>query len=286
MVQVIDTVAHWQQQLAELRARNPQLRVGFVPTMGALHEGHLALARRARELTDVVVVSIFVNPTQFGPGEDFDRYPRTLEADVAALEGLADVVFAPAVEEVYPDRAGGEPVEQLTAGAVGESFEGASRSGHFDGVLTVVARLFDIVQPQVAVFGQKDAQQVFLVRRLVAQRYPHLTLEVLPTVRESDGLARSSRNRYLTPEQRAEATVMPRALAAMRVGATAGAAAAREAGLAVFAAQPDTQLSYAELVDPATFTPVPDGFHGQATAILAARVGTTRLLDTDEVWVD
>ncbi|MEY2698759.1 MAG: hypothetical protein RL720_715, partial [Actinomycetota bacterium] len=190
-------VLHTVAEMTELRQRlsTEGKTLALVPTMGALHAGHLALVARARELADVVVVSIFVNPLQFGAGEDFDRYPRTLNDDVAALADRADYVFAPDVDEVYPERVGGAAVPAQEAGPVGDTFEGASRPGHFDGVLTVVARLFDIVKPDVAVFGQKDAQQVFLVRDLIQRLKLPIQLEILDTIREPDGLALSSRNR-------------------------------------------------------------------------------------------
>ena len=187
--------------------------------MGALHDGHLQLVRQARDLGGIVVVSIFVNPLQFGPGEDLDRYPRTLEADLQRLEGLADLVFAPSVDEMYPParpRPGSRPVP------VASLYEGASRPGHFDGMLTVVAKLFHIVAPDVAVFGQKDAQQVHLVGRMVRDLDLPVTIAVVDTVRETDGLALSSRNRYLDPSERAAAVALSRALAAGSAAAGQG----------------------------------------------------------------
>ena len=180
----------------------------LVPTMGALHAGHLALVDRAHELADEVVVSIFVNPTQFGAGEDFDRYPRTLEADRELLAGRAQV-FAPAVDDVYPPD---NPPAVISAGPLGAMWEGASRPGHFDGVLTVVNRLFELVRPDVAVFGEKDWQQLALIRAMAAERHPHIQIVGVPTVRDADGLALSSRNRYLSPAERETAALIPAAL--------------------------------------------------------------------------
>ena len=279
-------VLHTVTEMAALRERLTAdgKTLALVPTMGALHQGHLALVSRARELADVVVVSIFVNPLQFGAGEDFDRYPRTLENDVEALTGQADYVFAPDADEVYPDRVGGPAVPVHTAGAVGNTFEGASRPGHFDGVLTVVARLFDIVKPDVAIFGQKDAQQVFLVRSMIDESALPIRFEVFETVRESDGLALSSRNRYLTEEERAAALALPHALLAVAREAQHGnAAAARSVGRKVFENYPLVRLDYLDLVDPTTFQSVSDDYQGPATVVVAAVVGTTRLIDTENL---
>lgn len=273
---VATTVDEWQRW----RENHPGT-LAFVPTMGALHPGHIALVRRAREIAEIVVVSIFVNPKQFGPAEDFDRYPRTLDADLSALEGLADLVFAPTSDEVYP---ADHPVEPVSAGPVGETFEGVSRPGHFDGMLTVVNRLFDIVNPDVAVFGEKDAQQVFLVRTLAARR-GRPVIEVVPTQREEGGLALSSRNRYLSSDEHEAATVLSRALAAVRDRAGDGAVVARASGESVVASEPLARLDYLELVDPETFISVPDDFHGETIAVVAARLGSTRLIDTARLTI-
>ncbi|MBA8848329.1 pantoate--beta-alanine ligase [Microcella alkalica] len=254
--------------------------VALVPTMGSLHEGHLALVDRAAALADLVVVSIFVNPLQFGPAEDYDRYPRDLTADLAALSGRGvSVVFAPTLAEMYPR---GPINTRVSAGAVGEILDGASRPGHFDGMLTVVAKLLLIAGPDVAVFGEKDAQQVFLVNRMVADLDVPTRIDVVSTVRASDGLALSSRNAYLSTEQRAAALALPGALAAARAAAEAGAAlpAALEAALAVLDAAPLLELDYVAVVDPATFRPAEPDFTGVARALVAARIGATRLIDT------
>jgi pantoate--beta-alanine ligase len=279
-------VLHTTVEMATLRERLSAegKTLALVPTMGALHQGHLALVTRAHELADVVVVSIFVNPLQFGAGEDFDRYPRTLNADVDALAGQAEYVFAPDVNEIYPDRVGGPAVPLHTAGPVGNTFEGASRPGHFDGVLTVVARLFDIVKPDVVVFGQKDAQQVFLVRSMIEAMSLPIRFDVLDTVREEDGLALSSRNRFLNEEERASALALPHALLAVAREAQHGnAAAVRMVGRKVFEDYPLVRLDYLDLVDPTTFQSVSDDYQGPATAVVAAVVGTTRLIDTENL---
>lgn len=266
-------------ETAALRAALAGRTVAFVPTMGALHEGHLALVDRARELADTVVVSIFVNPLQFGEGEDFDRYPRTLEADTAALaQHGVDVVFAPSAAEMYPRGGGGI---RVVADASALHFEGASRPGHFDGMLTVVLKLLNIVQPAIAVFGQKDAQQVHLVRRMVADLDLPVEIEVAPTVRDADGLALSSRNRYLSATDRATALALSRALAAAAAAAAAGEGpdAADAAARAVLTVQPGLDLDYFAIVDIHTFESVTDEHVGDARAIVAARVGATRLID-------
>lgn len=253
----------------------------LVPTMGALHEGHLSLMRIARERARTVVVSIFVNPLQFGPDEDFDRYPRDLEGDTAlcAREGV-DVVFAPATGTMYP---AGPPAVTVEAGEMGARLEGASRPGHFTGVLTVVAKLFHLVRPDLAVFGEKDAQQIALVRRMVADLDLPVEIVGAPILRDPDGLASSSRNVYLSADERASALALSRSLEAARGAAGAGAAAVRAAAAAVLAeaaaARPPVRLDYLALVDPATFTEAADGHRGDAVLALAARVGSTRLID-------
>jgi pantoate--beta-alanine ligase len=265
---------------ARARVRADGRRVAFVPTMGALHEGHRALIRLARELGDVVFVSIFVNPLQFGPNEDLDRYPRTLEADLAACaEEGAEVVFVPTREMVYPSR----PEVTVSSGRMGTIVEGACRPGHFDGVLTVVMKLFNLVRPEVAVFGEKDAQQLAVIRRMVADLGVPVEVVGCPTVREPDGLALSSRNRYLSATERVTALALSRAL---RAGAEAAPSGPRTV---VRAAQtildeavkfdPPLRLDYIVLVDQATFTEVTEGYSGTAVLAVAGRVGTTHLID-------
>ena len=279
-------LAHTREELAMLlaAARTRGEQVGLVPTMGALHEGHASLVRTARDRiardgqSGPVVVSVFVNPLQFGPNEDLDRYPRTLEADLAvcAREG-ADVVFAPSVEEVYP---GGPPQVTVCPGPLGKLLEGTTRPGHFRGVLTVVAKLLGLVRPDVAVFGQKDYQQLTLIRRMVLDL--HLGVEVVgaETVREDDGLALSSRNRYLDPEQRQQAVALSRALLAAEHNAGYGAQVALDQARAELRAAPGVDLDYLVITDTdlGDLPPVvPPGT--PARILVAARVGTTRLID-------
>lgn len=251
-------------------------RVAFVPTMGFLHEGHLRLVDRARELAERVVVSIFVNPLQFGPGEDFERYPRDLPRDRALAQGRGvDVLFLPERAALYPE----EPVVRVAPGAMGETLEGAARPGHFAGVLTVVLKLFEIVQPHVAVFGRKDFQQAMLVRRMAADLDLPVTIEVAPTVRELDGLALSSRNAYLAPDERRSALALSRALRAIEQawrGGEAVAAALARRGLEVLS-QPGVTPEYVALVDE-RLRPV-ERVSAATVAAVAARVGKTRLID-------
>ncbi len=250
--------------------------VALVPTMGALHAGHAALLRTAR--THVggdapVVASIFVNPLQFAPGEDLERYPRTLDEDLAiCAAGGVDVVFAPSVDEVYP---GGEPQVVVDPGPLGALLEGASRPTHFRGVLTVVAKLFGLVRPDVAVFGEKDYQQLTLIRRMAGDLC--LGVEVLgaPTVREPDGLALSSRNRFLDPDQRRAATALPLALSAAQASGS-GAEPALSAARAVLEGERGVELDYLALTAP-DLGPAPA--YGEARLLVAARVGATRLID-------
>jgi pantoate--beta-alanine ligase len=264
------------ETVADLRRLRDALPgpVALVPTMGALHEGHRSLVRAARERAASVVVSVFVNPTQFGPGEDFDRYPRTWDADLTALadEG-ADLVFHPEVDDVYPPGAVGVTVDPGPLGAV---LEGAIRPGHFAGVLTVVAKLFGLVRPDVALFGEKDYQQLTLIRAMARELALGIEVVGVPTVREDDGLALSSRNRYLTPEQRATAVALSAALRAGADAGSRGADAVLAAARAVLAAEPALVQDYLELTD-IDLGPAPAA--GPARLLVATRAGTTRLLD-------
>ena len=270
-------VAETAAELHRLRSALPG-PVALVPTMGALHEGHRSLVRAARQRAATVVVSVFVNPTQFGPGEDFDRYPRTWDADLAALaEEGADLVFHPSVEEVYPSGALGVTVHP---GPLGDVLEGAIRPGHFAGVLTVVAKLFGLVRPDVALFGEKDYQQLTLIRAMARELALGVEVDGVPTVREDDGLALSSRNRYLSPEQRAVAVALSRALRAGADAGPQGADAVLSAAHAVLAAEPELLQDYLELTD-VDLGPAPAA--GPARLLVAARIGTTRLLDNAPV---
>src|SRR6516162_314844 len=292
---------------AELAAVRPALAapVVLVPTMGALHAGHLALLRAASAAAGPagsVIVSIFVNPLQFRPGEDLDRYPRTLDDDLAmcAREGVR-AVFAPSAAEMYP---GGAPQVTVDPGPAGQVFEGEFRPGFFGGVLTVVLKLFHLVRPDVAVFGEKDAQQLALVRRLVSDTDLGLTIQPVPTVRDPDGLATSSRNRYLSPADRAVALALPRALRAGQARAAAGDAggdgqsrgedaagnaasadAVLSAAREVLDAEPALAVDYVAVVDPRTFAVAGSAHAGPALIVAAATAGGTRLIDNMPVML-
>jgi pantoate--beta-alanine ligase len=256
--------------------------VGFVPTMGALHEGHLSLVELAKANADLTVVSVFVNPLQFSPGEDFDKYPRTLPSDHSLLEEHnVDFLYAPDIEDIYPN---GNEITQR-AGVVGSTFEGASRPGHFDGMLTVVNRLMEIVRPDVVVFGEKDAQQVFLVRKLIGARFPNATFIEGPTLREASGLAMSSRNRYLTEDQRAEAERLYQNLIHLKTDLENHknlSVAIADQSQAIEATG-KTKLEYLAVIDPQIFRPVDNSFRGAAKIIVAVKVGEVRLIDTMNV---
>jgi pantoate--beta-alanine ligase len=263
--------------------------VVLVPTMGALHDGHRSLLRLARELAGQagsVIVSIFVNPLQFGPHEDFDRYPRPLENDLAvcADEGV-QLVFAPGLPEIYP----AEPVVTLNPGPLGRVLEGSSRHGFFDGVLTVVLKLFQLTSPDIAVFGEKDAQQLALVRRMTADLDLGVQIVGAPLHRDADGLATSSRNAYLSADERLQALALSRALAAAGSAAADGAAAALAAARGVLdgaaSGRPPVQLDYLVLADPDTFAEAGPGYQGPAVLLVAARVGSTRLIDNARIEV-
>lgn len=262
----------------ELRAARARLtgRTALVPTMGALHEGHLALVDRARQVADHVIVSDFVNPLQFGPGEDFEAYPRDLEGDLRLLAGRADAVFAPEVAQMYPLL---PPTVTVDPGVLGTVLEGRTRPGHFAGVATVVLKLLQLVRPEVAVFGAKDAQQLALVRRLVADLDVPVAIEAVPIQREGSGLARSSRNAYLTPAQRESALVLSRTIRAVERAAPSSRAVRDALDAALSAPAPGVQWDYALAVDPATFAPITAEHRGTVQVVLAARVGRPRLLD-------
>jgi pantoate--beta-alanine ligase len=253
--------------------------VVLVPTLGALHDGHRSLLRLARQQGGSVIVSIFVNPLQFGPGEDFDRYPRTMESDleICAQEGVS-VVFAPSGREMYPE----PPQVTVDPGPVGRLLEGEFRPGFFSGVLTVVLKLLQLTAPDAAVFGEKDAQQLALIQQMVADLDLGVQIIGAPIHRDPDGLAASSRNAYLSAAERAAALALPRSLAAAQAAAGGGAAAALAAAAAVLdadAGDPPAKVDYLTLADPRTFTEVAPDHAGPARLLLAARVGGTRLID-------
>jgi len=266
--------------ISEIRSLRQKLSgtVGFVPTMGYLHEGHLALVKQARIENSAVIVSIYVNPTQFGPREDFGAYPRDLNRDLELLrEGGVDIVFVPSDDEMYPPEfSSWVDVEKVT-----ERLEGASRSGHFRGVATVVAKLFNIVQPSRAYFGQKDAQQVIVIKRMVADLNMGTEVVVVSTVRESDGLAMSSRNIYLSPKERQAATVLFRALTlAQRLGRSGekDAEKVRRQMTALIQKEPLAQIDYVSVADAETLEEL-NSIDRPALASLAVRIGKTRLID-------
>jgi pantoate--beta-alanine ligase len=275
-------IVHTAAQLLEVeRARRGDARGrrAVVMTMGSLHEGHLALVRAARQSADQVVVTVFVNPLQFGEAADLENYPRDLDADAALLEPLGvDVLYAPAVEDVYP---GGAPIVTVSAGAINHVFEGMQRPGHFDGVLTVVLKLMHLTQPDVAYFGQKDAQQVIAVRTMCRDLDVPVEVAVVPTVRDQDGLALSSRNVHLSAAARREALVVPRALAEAQQVLDEGGplSLALTVARATFAEVPSVVSEYIGAMDPASAQPVPDDYRGDVVIAVAAQVGGTRLID-------
>jgi pantoate--beta-alanine ligase len=275
-MELIHTV-EWMKQVGAEARRNDRL-LGLVPTMGALHEGHFSLVREAKKQCSPVVVSIFVNPKQFGPSEDFQKYPRTLEADIAALENLGvDYVFAPPPEEIYPPGFR----TSVTVEGLGDRLEGRSRPGHFRGVTTVVLKLFEIVQPRFAFFGRKDAQQARIIRQMAGDLDLSTEIAVCPIVREPDGLALSSRNAYLSVSERRAATVLYRSLDTLRREISAGGrdvlhmlATVRK----IIESEPGVALDYSEIVDADTLEPAM-ALRKACYALLAARVGNTRLID-------
>jgi pantoate--beta-alanine ligase len=280
-MEVVHTIPELRAAIA--RARQAGKSVGFVPTMGCLHEGHLSLIRRAKEETSFVAVSIFVNPTQFGPNEDFSKYPRTFEDDRRGCQAAgADLIFAPTAADFYPAGASTwVDVEGVSAKLCGEF-----RPGHFRGVATVVAMLFNAVQADVAVFGRKDLQQLAVIRRMV--RDLHLPVRILAheTIREPNGVAMSSRNRYLSPEQLAQATAIPAALAAAQALAKAGvtdAAKLRTAANDVLAAQPALKPQYCEIVNLETMAPVASTAGLRCAIAIACHLGATRLIDNADL---
>ena len=271
---------------AELRAARAALSgedIAVVMTMGALHEGHAELIREARRAAQHVILTIFLNPLQFGPKEDLSRYPRTFDDDmaIATAEGV-DVVFAPTPDVVYPD---GDPGVRVSAGPLGDVLEGKSRPGHFDGVLTVVGKLLHLTGARRAFFGQKDAQQLLLIKRMVRDLDFGVDVVSVPTVREHDGLALSSRNTYLTESDREVALCLNRALTRGSAVAAYGPSAIRRAAREVLVEEPLALVDYLVLVHPSTLQDVPEWYRGEALLAVAARVGTTRLIDNTPILV-
>ncbi|HWR36636.1 MAG TPA: pantoate--beta-alanine ligase [Clostridia bacterium] len=275
-MRILHTIADMQAACHELRLAGK--RIGFVPTMGALHAGHMSLVKAARGQSDVVAVSIFVNPLQFGPSEDLAKYPRNFESDRQQLEaaGVA-LLFAPEASEMYPKDAS----TLVYVEGLSEKLDGASRPGHFRGVTTVVAKLFEIVRPERAFFGQKDAAQVAVIRKMVRDLNMDVQIIVCPIVREHDGLAMSSRNAYLSPKERQQGLVLYRALTRVQALADRGehdSSRLVAAGQAVIADEPGARLDYFQIVDPDTLNPVTDVSHFALVAV-AAWFGSTRLID-------
>lgn len=277
------TVTRTRAELAEARARLTGGEVAVVMTMGALHEGHERLIRTARTRAEHVLVTIFLNPLQFGQGEDLSRYPRTFDDDLALCtrEGV-DLVFAPSPDVIYPD---GDPGVRVSAGPLGDVLEGQSRPGHFDGMLTVVGKLMHLTRGDLFYYGQKDAQQLLLIRRMVDELDFPATIVSAPTVRESDGLAMSSRNAYLSESDRETALVLSRALRSGAARAEEGPSAIRRAAREVVVEEPLALVDYLVLVHPTTLEEVPEWYRGEALLAIAARVGTTRLIDNTPVLV-
>lgn len=276
LIPVVTSVAALRDAVRHARAS--ERTIGFVPTMGALHEGHASLVRRARERTGFVVVSIFVNPTQFGPNEDLAKYPRTLEADQKLCDDAgADLIFAPSVETMYPTGA----VTTVEVHELDRHLCGPRRPGHFRGVCTVVSKLFNLVQPDVAFFGAKDAQQARILRRMTIDLDFPIELEIAPTVREEDGLAMSSRNRYLSPSERAAAPAIFQSLTAVRQRALSGeidVARLESSWRADLERIPNARIDYASIVDDQTLQPI-QRIDRPVLAAVAVFVGTTRLID-------
>ena len=288
-ITVVRSIADLRAASARLLADAPdrQASFGLVPTMGALHAGHAELAATSVAAETATVVSIFVNPLQFGDAKDLERYPRTLESDVELLESVGvDLVFAPSAEEMYPD---GAPMVRVSAGSLGEVFEGASRPGHFDGALTVVSKLLHAAQPTVragyrAYFGQKDAQQLALVQRMVSDLNFPVEIVPVPTVRAADGLALSSRNRFLSAPEREASLVLSRALRELVGRAQRREPLDLESAVDLVRSVPGVDLDYFEVIDPKSFEPLAENcrdspFQGSVLAVLAAKVGAVRLID-------
>jgi pantoate--beta-alanine ligase len=281
-MKTIRTVSELRDEIAQ--ARQSGKRISFVPTMGAIHAGHLSLIEIAKKQSGLVVASIFVNPLQFNSTSDFDLYPRNESADTTSLESAGtDVLFLPAVDEIYPNK---DMKNTRSAGQIGELYEGQARKAHFDGMLTVVARLSEIVTPDVAVFGAKDAQQLFLIRRMLKDETNSdwaSKLQIIegPTIRESTGLALSSRNQRLSSEELKVALSLSDALDKAHKCAASGEGISSALGEAmkVFSSNPEAKLDYLEVVDPESFEALEDGFTGQALMIVAAEVGNVRLID-------
>lgn len=280
---MIDTVAGLRARLTEVRAAAPQARIALISTIGALHDGHIDLVHRAREVADVVVVSIFVNPLRFATPAEFAAYPRTRREDAELLDSLGvDAVFAPDQSELLPD---GSATTRISAGDLGLRYEGRARPSYFDGLLTVEAKLFHLVQPDVAVYGERDRQRIFLVRRMIRDLYFGIEVVTADTVRGEDGLPVSTRIGLLDAGDRAAAALLPAALDAAAANADRGVDACIAAAQSTLMGEPRIRLEYLSVVDPATFLPVDEGRTGPALALIAASVGGHRFIDNAEIYV-
>jgi len=275
-MRIIKTISEMQKQSNELRSSGKT--VAFVPTMGFLHEGHLELIRFGKKAADILVVSIFVNPTQFGPNEDFDAYPRDMEGDLSKVEKIgADMVFIPEADEMYPP----DSQTKVMVDKVTKHLCGLSRPGHFDGVTTVVSKLFNIVKPHIAIFGEKDYQQLAVIRRMVKDLNMDIDVIGIPTIREPDGLAMSSRNSYLNPEERKSALCLIKSLDLANRSASDGQRDAQKIKMAMeelILSHPYTEIDYIQLCDPVSLEDV-ESINGETLVALAIKVGRTRLID-------
>lgn len=280
---MIRTVDGLRARLTEARAAAPQARVALISTIGALHDGHIDLVHRAREVADIVVVSIFVNPLRFATPAEFAAYPRTPGEDAALLESLGvEVVFAPGEPELLPD---GSATTRISAGDLGLRYEGRARPSYFDGLLTVEAKLFHLVQPDVAVYGERDRQRTFLVRRMIRDLFFDIEVVTAGTVRGDDGLPASTRIGLLDAGDRAAAALLPAALDAAAANADRGVDACIAAAQSTLMGEPRIRLEYLSVVDPATFLPVDEGHAGPALALIAASVGGHRFIDNAEIYI-
>lgn len=280
---MIDTVAGLRARLTEVRAAAPHARIALISTIGALHDGHIDLIHRAREVADVIVVSIFVNPLRFTTPAEFAAYPRTGREDAELLESLGvEVVFAPDQSELLPD---GSATTRISAGDLGLRYEGRARPSYFDGLLTVEAKLFHLVQPDVAVYGERDRQRIFLVRRMIRDLYFDIEVVTADTVRGDDGLPVSTRIGLLDAGDRAAAALLPAALDAAAANADRGVDSCIAAAQSTLMGEPRIRLEYLSVVDPATFLPVDEGRAGPALALIAASVGGHRFIDNAEIYV-
>ncbi|WP_194409652.1 pantoate--beta-alanine ligase [Microbacterium cremeum] len=280
---MISTAAELRTRLAAVRASSPGARVALVSTIGALHDGHIDLIHRAREVADIVVVSVFVNPLRFASPAEFEAYPRTLDDDLRLLGSLGvDVVFAPGADELLPN---GSAATRISAGDLGLRYEGRSRPSYFDGLLTVEAKLFHLVEPDIAIYGERDRQRVFLVRRMIADLFFDIEVATVETVRGDDGLPVSTRVGLLDEQDLAAAALLPAALDAAAANADRGVDACIAAAQSALMGEPRIRLEYLSIVDPETFLPFDEGTQGRALALIAATVAGHRFIDNAEVYV-